>query len=348
MTSSTNLRKRVLSGMRPTGKLHLGNYVGALENWVRMQDQYQCFFCVVDWHALTTDYADTSRVKENSLEVALDWLAAGLDPEKSVLFIQSHVPAHAELHLLLSMITPLGWLERVPTYKEQRENIRDKDLGTYGFLGYPVLQAADILMYKADVVPVGEDQVAHVELTREIARRFNGFYGKRADVFPEPQSLLTPAPKLPGTDGRKMSKSYGNTILLTDPEPVVRQKLKTMVTDPARVRRSDPGNPDVCPVGDLHKIFSDRATMEKVNVGCRSAGIGCIECKSWAADALVQLLNPMQERRKKFEENPRLAWDILEAGSARARKVAAETMDGVRDAMGMSLAYEPPVADDAK
>ena len=348
MTPSTNLRKRVLSGMRPTGKLHLGNYVGALENWVRMQDQYQCFFCVVDWHALTTDYADTSRVKENSLEVALDWLAAGLDPEKSVLFIQSHVPAHAELHLLLSMITPLGWLERVPTYKEQRENIRDKDLSTYGFLGYPVLQAADILMYKADVVPVGEDQVAHVELTREIARRFNGFYGKRGDVFPEPQSLLTPAPKLPGTDGRKMSKSYGNTILLTDPEPVVRQKLKTMVTDPARVRRSDPGNPDVCPVGDLHKIFSDRATMDKVNVGCRSAGIGCIECKGWAADGLVRLLNPMQERRKKFEENPRLAWDILEAGSERARKVAAETMDGVRDAMGMSLAYEPPAADDAK
>jgi tryptophanyl-tRNA synthetase len=348
MTSSTNLRKRVLSGMRPTGKLHLGNYVGALENWVRMQDQYQCFFCVVDWHALTTDYADTSRVKENSLEVALDWLAAGLDPEKSVLFIQSHVPAHAELHLLLSMITPLGWLERVPTYKEQRENIRDKDLGTYGFLGYPVLQAADILMYKANVVPVGEDQVAHVELTREIARRFNGIYGRHGDVFPEPQSLLTPAPKLPGTDGRKMSKSYGNTILLADPEPVVRQKLKTMVTDPARVRRSDPGNPDVCPVGDLHKIFSDRATLDKVNVGCRSAGIGCIECKGWAADALVQLLNPMQQRRKKFEENPRLAWDILEAGSGRARKVAAETMDGVRDAMGMSLAYEPPAADDAK
>ena len=338
----------MLSGMRPTGKLHLGNYVGALENWVRMQDQYQCFFCVVDWHALTTDYADTSRVKENSLEVALDWLAAGLDPEKSVLFIQSHVPAHAELHLLLSMITPLGWLERVPTYKEQRENIRDKDLGTYGFLGYPVLQAADILMYKADVVPVGEDQVAHVELTREIARRFNGFYGKRADVFPEPQSLLTPAPKLPGTDGRKMSKSYGNTILLADPEPVVRQKLKTMVTDPARVRRSDPGNPDVCPVGDLHKIFSDRATMDKVNAGCRSAGIGCIECKSWAADGLVRLLNPMQERRKKFEENPWLAWDILEAGSERARRVAAETMNGVRDAMGMSLAYEPPAVDDAK
>ncbi len=325
--------------MRSTGKLHLGNYVGALDNWVRMQDEYQCFFMVADWHALTTDYADTSRVKENSLEVALDWLAAGLDPEKSVIFIQSHVAAHAELHLLFSMITPLGWLERVPTYKEQRENITDKDLGTYGFLGYPVLQAADILVYKADVVPVGEDQVAHVELTREIARRFNGFYD---EVFPEPKSLLTPAPKLPGTDGRKMSKSYGNTILLTDPEPVVRQKLKTMVTDPARVRRSDPGNPDVCPVGDLHKIFSSKETMAKVYEGCRSASIGCIECKGWAADALVQLLNPMQERRKKFEENPRLAWDILEAGTERARKAAAETMSDVRAAMGMSLEYEPP------
>ncbi|HTC46714.1 MAG TPA: tryptophan--tRNA ligase [Candidatus Aquilonibacter sp.] len=339
MTSSNQLRKRVLSGMRSTGKLHLGNYVGALDNWVRMQDEYQCFFEVADWHALTTDYADTSRVKQNSLDVALDWLAAGLDPAKSVIFIQSHVPAHAELHLLFSMITPLGWLERVPTYKEQRENIQDKDLGTYGFLGYPVLQAADILVYKADVVPVGEDQVAHVELTREIARRFNGFYG---DVLPEPKSLLTPAPKLPGTDGRKMSKSYGNTIMLTDPEPVVRQKLKTMVTDPARVRRSDPGNPDVCPVGDLHKIFSSKETMAKVNEGCRSAGIGCIECKGWAADALVQLLNPMQERRRKFEENPRLAWDILEHGTQRARKAAAETMDDVRAAMGMSLAYELP------
>jgi tryptophanyl-tRNA synthetase len=342
-----------------------------------MQDEYECFFMVADWHALTTDYADTSRVKQNSVEVALDWLAAGLDPEKSVIFIQSHVPAHAELHLLLSMITPLGWLERVPTYKEQRENIKDKDLGTYGFLGYPVLQSADILVYKANAVPVGEDQVAHVELTREITRRFNSLYpivintetsrlteqqrdwlitqGRQITpdtayvfyegVFPEPQALLTRAPKLPGTDGRKMSKSYGNTILLTDPEPVVRQKLKTMVTDPARVRRSDPGNPDVCPVGDLHKIFSDAATIEKVNAGCRSAGIGCIECKSWAADALVQLLSPMQERRKKFEENPRLAWDILEAGSERARKVAASTMDAVRAAMGMSLAYEPPVAD---
>ena len=344
MTASSKTRKRVLSGMRPTGKLHLGNYVGALQNWVGMQDQYECFFFIADWHALTTDYADTSRVKENSLEVAFDWLAAGLDPEKSVLFVQSHIPAHAELHLLFSMITPLGWLERVPTYKEQRENIQDKDLSTYGFLGYPLLQSADILIYRAGVVPVGEDQVAHVELTREVARRFNSFYGSANPVFPEPQSLLTPAAKLPGTDGRKMSKSYGNTIMLADPEPVVRQKLKTMVTDPARIRRTDPGNPDVCPVGDLHKIFSSKETMAKVNEGCRSAGIGCIECKSWAADALVQLLNPMQERRKKFEDNPKLAWDILEAGTQRARKAAGETMDNVREAMGMSLQYEAPAS----
>ena len=325
--------------MRSTGKLHLGNYVGALQNWVRMQDEYECFFCVADWHALTTDYADTSKVRENSIEVALDWLAAGIDPDKSVVFIQSHVPAHAELHLLFSMITPLGWLERVPTYKEQRDNIKDKDLGTYGFLGYPVLQSADILVYKADCVPVGEDQVAHVELTREIARRFNGFYGTKREVFPEPQALLTPAPRLPGTDGRKMSKSYGNAVMLTDPEPVVRQKLKTMVTDPARVRRSDPGDPDKCPVGDLHKIFSTKETLAEVYQGCRSAGIGCIECKGWAADSVVQLLNPMQERRKKFEENPRLAWDILEAGADRARKTAGEVMDDVRAAMGMGLEF---------
>jgi len=359
-------RKRVLSGMRSTGKLHLGNYVGALQNWVSMQEQYQCFFFVADWHALTTDYADTSQVKQNSIEVLLDWLAAGLDPERCTMFIQSHVPQHAELHLLLSMITPLGWLERVPTYKEQRENIAEKDLGTYGFLGYPVLQAADILLYKGDFVPVGEDQVAHVELTREIARRFNTFYPGRMqhlfqdpglpaaqaarvsplirEVFPEPQALKTKAAKLPGTDGRKMSKSYGNTILLTDPETVVRQKLKTMVTDPARVRRTDPGNPDVCPVGDLHKIFSDRETNAKVDVGCRTAGIGCIECKTWAADSLVQILSPMQERRKKYEQNPRLAWDILESGSERARKEASKTMSQVREAMNMSLDYEAPNA----
>ena len=335
MTALTQ-RKRVLSGMRPTGKLHLGNYVGALANWVKMQDQYECFFFIADWHALTTDYADTSRVKENCVDVMLDWLAAGLDPERCVMFIQSHVPQHAELHLLFSMITPLGWLERVPNYKEQRENISDKDLSMYGFLGYPVLQAADILIYKGDFVPVGEDQVPHVELTREIARRFNQFYHEPRIIFPEPQPLLTPAAKLPGTDGRKMSKSYGNTILLTDPEALVRSKLKTMVTDPARVRRTDPGNPDVCPVGDLHKIFSSAETNANVNAGCRSAGIGCIECKSWAADSLVSILNPMQERRKKYEDNPRLAWDILEQGSTRASQVAETTMKEVRDAMGMS------------
>ena len=356
MLAGTNQRKRVLSGMRPTGKLHLGNYVGALDNWVRMQDKYDCFFFIADWHALTTDYADTSGIKRNSLEVALDWLAAGLDPERCTMFIQSHVPQHAELHLLFSMVTPLGWLERVPTYKEQRDNIKEKDLGTYGFLGYQLLQSADILIYKGDFVPVGDDQVPHVELTREVARRFNSFYPKphsnfykrQQPVFPEPQPLLTPSPRLPGTDGRKMSKSYGNTILLTDPAPVVRQKLKTMVTDPKRIRRSDAGDPDVCPVGDLHKLFSDAATMSKVYEGCRSAGIGCIECKGWAADALVQILNPIQERRKKYESNPRLAWDILEAGCVRARAVADATMQDVRNAMLISLDYEPPQSPEDK
>ena len=343
MPTSLSNKKRVLSGARPTGKLHLGNYVGAVGNWVKMQDAYECFFFIADWHALTTDYADTSKVKENSFEVLLDLLGAGLDPERCTLFLQSHVPQHAELYLLFSMITPLGWLERVPTYKDQQENLKEKDLSTHGFLGYPVLQAADILMYKGNFVPVGEDQVPHVELTREIARRFNQFYsGEVAPVFPEPQPLLTPAAKLPGTDGRKMSKSYGNTILLSDPEPVLRQKLKTMVTDPARIRRSDPGNPDICPVGDLHKIFSTKDTLAKVDAGCRSAGIGCIECKSWAADAILTVLGPIQERRKKYEDNPRQAWDILEAGSAKARNVADATMSEVRQAMGMSLEYDAP------
>ncbi|HZQ91702.1 MAG TPA: tryptophan--tRNA ligase [Terriglobales bacterium] len=336
-------KPRVLSGMRPTGKLHLGHYVGALQNWVRLQDNYECFFFVADWHALTTDYADPSRIKEYSIEIVLDWLSVGLDPERSTIFIQSHVPQHAELHLLFSMITPLGWLERVPSYKEQKEQLKERDLNTYGFLGYPLLQAADILVYQADFVPVGQDQVAHVELTREVARRFNMFYaGKRGEVFPEPQPLLTPTAKLPGTDGRKMSKSYGNFILLSEPEESVRAKLKTMVTDPARVRRTDPGNPDVCPVGDLHKIFSDRETNAKVDAGCRSAGIGCIECKGWAADSLVSVLKPIQERRRKYEQNPKLAWDILEAGSAKARKAAEAAMKEARDAMRMSREYEPP------
>jgi tryptophanyl-tRNA synthetase len=336
--------KRVLSGMRPTGKLHLGNYMGALHNWVRLQHEYDCYFFIADWHALTTDYADPSQVRQNTLDVALDFLAAGLDPERCVLFVQSHVKQHAELHLLFSMITPLGWLERVPTYKEQQENLSGKDLSTYGFLGYPLLQSADILIYQPDFVPVGQDQVAHVELTREVARRFNQFYKAQdtefrapgAEVLPEPQVLLTPSPKLPGTDGRKMSKSYGNTILLTDPEPVVRQKLKPMVTDPARVRRTDPGNPDICPVGDLHKVFSSQETLAKVYDGCKSASIGCIECKGWVADAVVKELAPIQERRRKYEEKPQLAQEILDAGSKQATARAEQTMQEVRAAMGLS------------
>ena len=323
-------KERVLSGMRPTGKLHLGHYVGALQNWVKLQDKYECFFFVADWHALTTNYADTSDVKQSCVDLVTDFLSAGLDPERSTLFIQSHVPQHAELNLLLSMITPLGWLERVPTYKEQRENIKDKDLGTYGFLGYPVLMTSDILIYQAQYVPVGEDQVPHLEISREIARRFNQFYPRKVhggspgpqpdSVFPEPKPLLTPAAKLPGTDGRKMSKSYGNSILLADPEAEVRAKLKTMVTDPARVRRTDPGNPDICPVGDLHKIFSDAETIAKVNEGCRTAGIGCIQCKGWAADSVMRVLAPIQERRAKYESNPKMVWDILEAGSAKGAR----------------------------
>jgi tryptophanyl-tRNA synthetase len=321
--------------MRPTGKLHLGNYMGALHNWVRLQNdpQYDCYYFIADWHALTTDYADPSQIPANTREVILDYLAAGLDPAKSVLFVQSHVKQHAELHLLLSMITSIGWLERVPSYKEQQENLKDKDLSTYGFLGYPLIQAADILIYQPAFVPVGQDQVAHVELTR-----FNQFY-KRADsieILPEPQVLLTPSPKLPGTDGRKMSKSYGNTILLSDPEPQIRAKLKPMVTDPARIRRKDPGNPDKCPVGDLHKIFSTQETLAKVYEGCTTAGIGCIECKSWVADAIVSALQPIQERRTQFENNPALVDDILSDGARRATTRAEQTMHEVRSAMGLA------------
>ncbi len=331
--------------MRPTGKLHLGNYMGALANWVKLQNsgQYECYFFIADWHALTTDYADPSQIAPNTREVMLDYLAAGLDPARSVLFLQSSVLQHAELDLLLGMITPLGWLERVPSYKEQQKNLANKDLSNYGFLGYPVLMASDILIYQPKFVPVGNDQTAHVELTREVARRFNQFYKPAAagkldgkEVLPEPQVLLTPSPQLPGTDGRKMSKSYGNTILMTDPEPEVRQKLKTMVTDPARIRRTDKGEPDKCPVGDLHKVFSTPETLAKVYDGCRSAGIGCIECKSWAADALVQLLQPIQERRASFTE-PQVN-EILKDGSRRASARAEETMQQVRAAMGMANA----------
>jgi tryptophanyl-tRNA synthetase len=320
--------------MRPTGKLHLGNYMGALANWVKLQDDYECYFFIADVHALTTDYADTSKIAPNTREVILDYLAAGLNPGKSVLFVQSHVPQHYELPMYLGMITPVGWLERVPSYKEMQENLSHKDLTTYGFLGYPVLMASDILLYQPKYVPVGQDQQAHVELTREVARRFNNFYELDGrEVLPEPDVLLTPSPKLPGTDGRKMSKSYGNTILLSDPEPEVRKKLKTMVTDPARVRRTDPGDPDKCPVGDLHKVFSTPETLAKVYEGCRSAGIGCIECKGWAADALVQVLNPIQERRARFTEAE--VDDILKDGSERARVRAEQTMVEVRAAMRM-------------
>lgn len=340
-TTSPPSKKRVLSGMRPTGKLHLGNYMGALANWVRLQHDYECYFFIADWHALTTDYADTSRLPQNIREVALDWLAAGLDPEKSTLFIQSTVEQHASLHLLFSMITPLGWLERVPTYKEQIENLSGKDLTTYGFLGYPLLQSADILLYQADFVPVGQDQVAHVELTREVARRFNQFYKKigptgsePVEIFPEPQALLTPSPKLPGTDGRKMSKSYGNTIMLSDPEPEIRRKLKPMVTDPARVRRTDAGDPDRCPVFDLHKVFSSAEKQAEVRAGCTTASIGCIECKGWLADAVVAELAPMQERREHYAQG-NLVDDILEDGRKRAAQRARTTMAEVRSAVGL-------------
>jgi len=359
-SATPSSRPRILSGMRPTGKLHLGNYMGALANWVKLQDQYECYFFIADWHALTSDYADPSQIPANTLDVLLDYLAAGLDPAKSVLFLQSKVLQHAELSLLLGMITPLGWLERVPTYKEQQENLSGKDLSTYGFLGYPLLMASDILLYQPDFVPVGQDQQAHVELTREIARRFNQFYPKvriplhennealKAEmerwlhlpdgekyVLPEPKVLLTPSPKLPGTDARKMSKSYGNTIQLTEPEPVVRKKLKTMVTDPARVRRTDPGDPDKCPVGDLHKVFSTPETLAKVYDGCRTASIGCIECKGWAADGLMGILQPFQDRRASFSEPQ--AIEILEDGSRRARLRAEQTMVEVRAAMRLSL-----------
>jgi tryptophanyl-tRNA synthetase len=341
----SSTRPRVLSGMRPTGKLHLGNYMGALANWVKLQDQYECYFFIADLHALTTDYTDTSGIAPNTLEVALDFLAAGLDPARSTIFLQSKVKPHFELPLLLGMITPLGWLERVPSYKEMQENLASKDLTTFGFLGYPVLMASDILLYQPQFVPVGQDQQAHVELTREIARRFNQFYKLPAaakvddrEVLPEPKVLLTPSPKLPGTDGRKMSKSYGNTIQMTDTEPVVRQKLKTMVTDPARVRRTDKGDPDKCPVGDLHKVFSTPETLAKVYEGCRSAGIGCIECKSWAADALVQILQPIQGRRASFSEAQ--VEEILKDGSRRATVRAEQTMREVYSAMHLTLTAE--------
>ncbi len=325
-------RKRVLSGMRPTGRLHIGHYFGALSNWVRMQEEYDCFFFVADWHALTTDYADTSEIARNRLEIATDWLAAGLDPAKCTMFVQSQVPEHAELHVLLSMVTPLSWLERVPTYKEQQQQLQDRDLSTYGFLGYPLLQTADIIIYKADAVPVGEDQAPHVELTREIVRRFNNLYGP---VFPEPKTLLTESKRIPGTDGRKMSKSFGNAIYIKDPPAVVREKLKPMVTDPARKRRTDPGNPDVCPVFDLHRIFTPEARRAEAAQGCRTAGMGCLDCKGILLEHLMPTLDRIRERRTAAAADPARIREILEDGSARARRTARQTLDAAKAAVGI-------------
>jgi tryptophanyl-tRNA synthetase len=326
----TTGRQRVLSGMQPSGLLHLGNWLGALENWRMLQEQYECFFFVADWHALSTNYADTSRIREFVREMLIDWLAAGIDPARSTLFVQSRVPDHAVLHLLLSMIIPISWLERNPTYKEKQEEIKERDLSTYGFLGYPVLQAADILIYKPEYVPVGKDQLPHLELTRELARRFNNLY---RPVFPEPQEHLTKFPKVLGTDGRKMSKSYGNTINLSDSEPVVRQKLKTMVTDPARVRRHDPGNPDICPVFDFHKTFSPLPIIEQINRECRTAEIGCIDCKKLVADRMVERMKPMWEARASLTNDPKQLEAVIEEGSRRAAIEAHRTLEEVTEAM---------------
>ena len=324
------MKKRVLSGMQPSGLLHLGNLFGALDNFKRLQADHECFYFVADWHALSTNYEDTTRIREYTREVLIDWLAAGLDPERSTLFIQSRVPEHAILHLLLSMITPVPWLERNPTYKEKRENLEGRDLSTYGFLGYPVLQTADILLYKGDFVPVGVDQLPHLELSREIARRFNTLY---KPVFPEPQALLTEIPKVPGTDGRKMSKSYNNTINLSDPEATVRSKLKTMVTDPARIRRTDKGNPDVCPVFTLHKSISAQPVIDQVNKECRTAEIGCIDCKKLLADGLVTLLTPIWEKRRELAQKPKLVDEVIDAGAKKAVVVARQTISEASEAM---------------
>jgi tryptophanyl-tRNA synthetase len=404
LTSVSAHQARVLSGMRPTGRLHLGHYHGVLKNWLDLQHRFECFFFAADWHALTTHYEDPTRIPESIREMLIDWLAAGIDPDAATLFVQSRVPEHAELHLLLSMITPVGWLERVPTYKDQQERLKEKDLATYGFLGYPLLQSADILIYKAGQVPVGEDQVAHVELTREVARRFNHIYGrepgfaekaeaakltmgkKNARLFdqyrrayqeqgdaealaaartlletqsnlkavdrerllgylegggrvllPEPLPLLTKASKMPGLDGQKMSKSYGNTIALRDEPAVVEKAMRTMPTDPARVRRTDPGDPEKCPVWQFHQVYSDTAVCAWVQEGCRTAGIGCLECKQPVIDAVLAELAPMRVRVQEYEAQPELVRNVIDAGCERARAVARETMDEVRAAMSLIL-----------
>ncbi|MEY3721964.1 MAG: hypothetical protein RL618_2483 [Pseudomonadota bacterium] len=394
---------RVVSGMRPTGAMHLGHYHGALKNWVRLQSEHPCLFFVADWHALTTHYDDPSIIETSTWDMVIDWLAAGIDPSQAIIFIQSKVPEHAELHLLLSMSTPLGWLERVPTYKDQQEKLADRDLATYGFLGYPLLQAADVLIYRASMVPVGEDQVPHVEMMREIARRFNHLYGREKDfeqkaqeavkklgtkraklyyelrteyqeqgkedaleqaramlddaqnlsmidrerlfgylegsrklILVEPQALLTEASRLPGLDGQKMSKSYGNTIALRDDRDTITKKIRTMPTDPARVRRTDPGDPDKCPVWQFHQVYSDEATHEWVVKGCKSAGIGCIECKQPVIDGILKEQEPMRERAQQYLDDPSLVRAIVADGCDKARKYAQETMRDVREEMGLS------------
>ncbi|WP_374337705.1 tryptophan--tRNA ligase [Methyloversatilis sp.] len=397
--------ERVLSGMRPTGRLHLGHYHGVLKNWVKLQHEYPCLFFVADWHALTTSYEDTQVIERSVWDMLIDWLAAGVDPNQATLFIQSRVPEHAELHLLLSMMCPLGWLERVPTYKDQQEKLADRDLATYGFLGYPLLQSADILIYRANLVPVGEDQVPHVELTREVARRFNHLYGREPGfedkareavkklggkrgklyeelrrqyqqdgkeealaqgkalleeaqslslgdrerlygylegggkmILAEPGALLTEAARMPGLDGQKMSKSYNNTLMLREEPDVVTKKIRGMMTDTRRVRRTDPGDPDRCPVWQFHVIYSDDTTRSWVQEGCRSAGIGCLECKQPVIDAVLKEQAPIHERAKQYEEDPMLLRNIVADGCERARKLASETMRDVREAMGLNYA----------
>ena len=323
-------KKRILSGMRPSGKLHLGNFYGALDNWIKLQDEYECFYFAADWHALTTEFEDTGLIKESIKDMFLDWLSAGMDPEKSTIFIQSKVPEHAELHVLLSMITPLSWLERNPTYKEQQQELANRDVATYGFLGYPVLQAADIIIYKAHRVPVGIDQVPHLELTREIARRFNFLY---EEVFPLPEAILTEVPKLLGIDGRKMSKTYDNAIYLSDPPEVIQEKVSQMITDPQRARRNDPGDPEVCNVFSFHKIFSPSEEVNEISHECRSAGIGCVDCKKRLASRVISFLSPLQERRDYYIKHFHEVKEIIESGTQRAQKIARETMDQVRQAI---------------
>jgi tryptophanyl-tRNA synthetase len=324
-------KKRVLSGIQPSGKLHLGNLVGALSNWVKLQDKYDCRYFIADIHALTTGYSDTSKLKDNVMDVAIDMLSAGLDPEKSTLFIQSDVPEHSELHLLFSMITPLPWLERIPTYKSQIDELKEKDLGTYGFLGYPVLQAADILIYKADFVPVGQDQLPHLEFTREIARRFNHLY---KEIFPVPGDLLTETAVLPGLDGRKMSKSYDNTIAVSDPPEVVAKKVSEAITDPARIKREDKGHPDVCLIYAYHKLFN-KDEVNRIRVECSGAKIGCVECKKLVAKKLNEFLGPIYDKRKALEKRKDHVMEIFMEGNKKARQTAGETLSEAKQAMGI-------------